>query len=92
MFIGSLADNLRLARVEATEADLERALRAVDAWDWVETLPQGFAPKDNVTVVVRPRSSVRCAGLRASSSVPGTRAAIDHACAVVVSSARIWSL
>ncbi|WP_448630185.1 ABC transporter ATP-binding protein [Cellulomonas soli] len=43
VFVGTLADNLRLAQEDADEASLERALRAVDAWDWVEALPDGLA-------------------------------------------------
>ncbi|MBO3083626.1 ABC transporter ATP-binding protein [Cellulomonas fengjieae] len=42
VFVGSLADNLRLAQVDADAAALERALRAVDAWEWVQALPQGM--------------------------------------------------
>lgn len=43
VFVGSVADNLRLAQVDATQEALERALRAVDAWDWVQALPEGIA-------------------------------------------------
>ncbi|MFS0705908.1 ABC transporter ATP-binding protein [Cellulomonas sp. 179-A 9B4 NHS] len=43
VFVGTLADNLRLARVGADDAELEHALRAVDAWDWVQALPEGLA-------------------------------------------------
>ncbi|WP_448061893.1 ABC transporter ATP-binding protein [Cellulomonas hominis] len=43
VFVGTIADNLRLARVDADEAALERALRSVDAWTWVEALPDGLA-------------------------------------------------
>ncbi|WP_147794295.1 ABC transporter ATP-binding protein [Cellulomonas sp. Y8] len=43
VFVGPLADNLRLADPEADDAALERALRAVDAWDWVRALPEGLA-------------------------------------------------
>ncbi|KSW18198.1 ABC transporter ATP-binding protein [Cellulomonas sp. B6] len=43
VFVGTLADNLRLAKVDAQADELERALRAVDAWDWVEALPDGLA-------------------------------------------------
>lgn len=42
VFVGTVADNLLLARPEADEAELERALRAVDAWDWVAALPDGL--------------------------------------------------
>ena len=42
VFVGSLADNLRLARPDAADADLERALAAVDALDWVGALPGGL--------------------------------------------------
>ncbi|ADG75462.1 ABC transporter related protein [Cellulomonas flavigena DSM 20109] len=43
VFVGTVADNLRLAKVAADDAELERALRAVDAWDWVQGLPDGLA-------------------------------------------------
>ena len=39
VFVGTLAENLRLARPGATEQELEEALGAVDAIEWVETLP-----------------------------------------------------
>ncbi|HEX5333836.1 MAG TPA: ABC transporter ATP-binding protein [Cellulomonas sp.] len=42
VFVGTVADNLRLARVAADDAELERALRAVDAWEWVDALPDGL--------------------------------------------------
>nr|WP_210737111.1 ABC transporter ATP-binding protein [Cellulomonas hominis] len=42
VFVGPLADNLRLADPDADDAALERALRAVDAWEWVAALPAGL--------------------------------------------------
>jgi ABC-type multidrug transport system fused ATPase/permease subunit len=42
VFVGTIADNLRLARLAADDLELERALRAVDAWDWVDALPDGL--------------------------------------------------
>ncbi|NMR18951.1 ABC transporter ATP-binding protein [Cellulomonas fimi] len=42
VFVGTLADNLRLARVEADDDELARALAAVDAWAWVSALPDGL--------------------------------------------------
>lgn len=42
VFVGSLADNLLLARPAADRVDLERALAAVDALGWVQALPQGL--------------------------------------------------
>ena len=43
VFVGPLADNLRLADPDADDDALERALRAVDAWEWVAALPAGLA-------------------------------------------------
>lgn len=43
VFVGTLADNLRLARPEADDDELRRALTAVDALAWVEALPDGLA-------------------------------------------------
>ncbi len=42
VFLGSLRDNLALAKPQATEAELRGALSAVDALDWVEELPEGL--------------------------------------------------
>ena len=43
LFIGSVRDNLLLARPGATDDDLMGALHAVDAAEWVEQLPEGMA-------------------------------------------------
>ncbi|WP_034384455.1 ABC transporter ATP-binding protein [Herbidospora cretacea] len=43
VFAGPLADDLRLARPDATDADLREALTMVDALTWAETLPEGLA-------------------------------------------------
>lgn len=42
LFHASVAENLRIARPEATEADLERAARAAHAHDFISALPQGY--------------------------------------------------
>lgn len=42
VFIGSLADNLRLARPTATIEELRDALAAVDALEWVDALDEGL--------------------------------------------------
>ncbi|MER5892485.1 ABC transporter ATP-binding protein [Streptomyces sp. NPDC001876] len=42
VFSGSLADDLRLAAPEATDAELMEALRTVGAGGWVEALPDGL--------------------------------------------------
>ncbi len=42
VFVGTLAENLLLARPEADQAQLREALAAVDALDWAETLPAGL--------------------------------------------------
>lgn len=43
LFNGTVADNLRLARPDATDADLITALEAAAAWDFVQRLPDGMA-------------------------------------------------
>ncbi|MYX00162.1 MULTISPECIES: ABC transporter ATP-binding protein [unclassified Streptomyces] len=43
VFTGSLAEDLRLARPDATDADLCTALSTVHALDWAEALPDGLA-------------------------------------------------
>ncbi len=42
VFVGSVRDNLRLARTEATDADLWAALRSVDADGWVAGFDDGL--------------------------------------------------
>ena len=43
VFVGTIAENLRLARPEADDDALRRALQVVDAWEWVDGLPDGLA-------------------------------------------------
>ena len=42
LFDATIADNIRLGRPEATDAEVERAARAAGAHDFVERLPQGY--------------------------------------------------
>ena len=42
MFSGTVAENLRIAAPTASDADLERALRDADAWEFLSTLPDGI--------------------------------------------------
>ena len=42
VFVGTIAENLRLARPGSSDEQLEQALAAVDALDWVEALPDGM--------------------------------------------------
>ncbi|KRV48273.1 multidrug ABC transporter ATP-binding protein [Wenjunlia vitaminophila] len=42
VFVGSLRDNLLLARTDAGDAELWAALRAVDAHAWAEAFPEGL--------------------------------------------------
>jgi len=42
VFVGTLADNLRLARPRASDEQLIEAFRAVDAIEWLEALPEGI--------------------------------------------------
>ena len=41
LFSGTIADNVRLMRPDATDEEVERALRAACAWDFVSELPDG---------------------------------------------------
>lgn len=41
VFVGTLDENLRLARPDASDAELAAALEAVDALEWAEALPAG---------------------------------------------------
>ncbi|MFB7401371.1 ABC transporter ATP-binding protein [Streptomyces rubiginosohelvolus] len=43
VFTGTLAEDLRLARPDASDADLHTALATVHALDWAEALPDGLA-------------------------------------------------
>ncbi|MSP87847.1 MAG: ABC transporter ATP-binding protein [Alphaproteobacteria bacterium] len=43
LFHGTVEDNLRLAKPEADQAEIERAARAANAHDFIQNLPQGYA-------------------------------------------------
>jgi ATP-binding cassette, subfamily B, bacterial len=94
LFDGTIADNLRLARAEATDDELREALVAIDALERFDAFPDGLATE------VRERGSRLSAGERqlvslaraalvdpavlvldeATSSLdPGTEALVEHA-------------
>ena len=41
LFTTSIRENVRLARPEASDEDVEHALRRAGIWDWILTLPDG---------------------------------------------------
>ncbi len=49
IFIGTVRDNLALAQPSATDHDIENALAAVDALEWVQHLPEGLATELGTT-------------------------------------------
>jgi thiol reductant ABC exporter CydC subunit len=42
LFSTSIRENVRLGRTDASDADVERALRRARVWDWVAQLPAGW--------------------------------------------------
>jgi ABC-type multidrug transport system fused ATPase/permease subunit len=49
IFIGTVRDNLALARPESSDAEIEDALAAVDALEWVQLLPEGIGTELGTT-------------------------------------------
>ena len=49
IFIGTVRDNLGLAKPRASDDEIRRALDAVDALDWVQSLPNGLATELGTT-------------------------------------------
>ena len=45
VFVGTLADNLRLARADATVTEMREALDMMGALEWAEALPEGIETK-----------------------------------------------
>ena len=45
VFVGTVRDNVGLARPDSTDEQVEAALRAVDAWEWVERLEHRLETK-----------------------------------------------
>ncbi len=43
LFAGSVADNIRFGRPDATQAEMEEAARLANAHDFIRRLPQGYA-------------------------------------------------
>jgi ATP-binding cassette, subfamily C, bacterial CydC len=42
LFSASIRDNVRLPRPDASEEEIEQALRRARIWDWVDQLPDGL--------------------------------------------------
>ncbi len=42
VFSGSVADNLRIVKPNATEEEIQKALETADAWDFIKKLPDGI--------------------------------------------------
>ncbi|ARN73324.1 ABC transporter ATP-binding protein/permease [Oceanicoccus sagamiensis] len=42
LFFGTIADNLRIAKDDASEAELEAALKAAELWEFVQSSPAGI--------------------------------------------------
>ena len=49
IFIGTVRENLALAKPEATEGEIQRSLDAVDALEWVLSLPKGLSTELGTT-------------------------------------------
>ena len=73
LFDGSVADNLRLGRPDASDADMIAAARAANAHDFISALPDGYAtrigerePCCRAASASVSRLPVRCCAMRRS--------------------------
>ena len=82
VFVGTLADNLWLARAGSSDAELLAALAAVDATDWMEALPDGLetvvgagrAARSSRRTTLRARAGGCPRACRRRRAAPGSRA------------------
>lgn len=74
IFVGTVRDNVVLAREStASDADVEAALRAVGAWDWVSRLPEGIGSEvGHGKVVLTPAQAQQVALARLIVADPHT--------------------
>jgi ABC-type multidrug transport system fused ATPase/permease subunit len=73
IFIGSVRDNLALARPESSDDEIKAALEAVDALEWVEHLPEGMATELGTTgYLISPAQAQQLALARLVLSDPHT--------------------
>jgi ABC-type multidrug transport system fused ATPase/permease subunit len=83
IFIGSVRDNLALARPESNDEEIEHALAAVDALEWVQHLPQGMRTELGTTGhLITPAQAQQLALARLVLSDPHTLV-LDEATALL---------
>jgi ABC-type multidrug transport system fused ATPase/permease subunit len=83
IFIGSVRENLALAKPEATDDEIVRALDAVDALEWVRALPDGILTELGTTgYQVSPAQAQQVALARLVLSDPHTLV-LDEATAML---------
>jgi ABC-type multidrug transport system fused ATPase/permease subunit len=83
IFIGTVRENLALAKPEAGDDEIVRALDAVDALEWVETLPDGILTELGTTgFQVSPAQAQQLALARLVLSDPHTLV-LDEATAML---------
>jgi ABC-type multidrug transport system fused ATPase/permease subunit len=83
IFIGTVRENLALAKPEATDDEIVRALGAVDALEWVQTLPEGILTELGTTgYQVSPAQAQQLALARLVLSDPHTLV-LDEATAML---------
>jgi len=83
IFIGTVRENLALAKPEATDDEIIRALDAVDALEWVQTLPGGILTELGTTgFQVSPAQAQQVALARLVLSNPHTLV-LDEATAML---------